>query len=146
MTDIRLERSADPARCPMCGADYKQVIPELVKCSGCGFEEKSIFGIVKEYIDLNGIPTVTAVAKGCGIPVRKIDNFLRSGQLEIPESSDIFIKCRRCGIDIRFGKYCKECAAILTKDLTNAIVIKDSEIGEVPRKMEGKMHFINKDK
>lgn len=146
MTEIRIERAADPAKCPMCGGDYKQVIPELVRCSICGFEEKSTFGIVKEYIEENGIPTVSEVAKGSGVPVRKINNYLRSGQLEIPEGSDVFIKCRRCGIDIRFGKYCKECARILMKDLTNAIEITESEIGEVPKKMEGRMHFINKGK
>lgn len=146
MAEMSVERSADPAKCPICGADYKQVIPELVKCSKCGFEEKSTFGVVKEYIDENGIPTVSEVAKGCGIPIRKINNFLRSGQLEIPESSDIFIKCRKCGIEIRFGKYCKECASILTRDLSNSIVVTESEIGEVPRKLVGKMHFINREK
>jgi hypothetical protein len=145
MTDGRIERLADPAKCPICGADYKQIIPELVKCSKCGFEEKSTFGIVKEYIDINGISTMSEVSKGCGVPIRKIDNFLRSGQLEIPDSSDIFIKCRRCGIDIKFGKYCKECAAILRKDLTRAFEITESEIGDVPRKMEGKMRYIRKD-
>lgn len=143
MAGIRIERGADPARCPICGADYKQVLPELVKCPSCGFEEKSTFGIVKEYIEENGIPTISEVSKGCGVPVRKINNYLRSGQLEIPESSDVFIKCRRCGTDIRFGKYCKECAAILIKDMNNSIEIKESEIGEVPKKMEGKMHYIN---
>lgn len=146
MTDIRIERAADPAKCPICGGDYKEVIPELVKCPSCGFQEVSTFGVVKEYIEKNGISTVSEVAKGLGIPVRKINNYLRSGQLEIPESSEVFINCKRCGIEIRFGKYCKECANIMIKDLTNSIEIKESEIGEVPKKMEGKMHFINKDK
>lgn len=146
MAEMRVEILADPAKCPMCGGIYKELIPELVKCSSCGFEEKSTFGIVKEYIDANGIPTIKEVAKACGIPIRKIDKFLRSGQLEIPESSDVFIKCKRCGVEIRFGKYCKECALILAKDITNALVITESEIGEVPKKLEGKMRYINKDK
>lgn len=146
MAEMRVERTADPAKCPMCGSDYIQVIPELVKCSKCGFEEKSTFGVVKEYIDENGISTMSAVSKACKIPIRKIDNYLRSGQLEIPESSEIFIKCRKCGIDIKFGKFCKECAGILLRDLNNTIVITESEIGEVPRKSVGKMHFISKEK
>ncbi|PXV96234.1 hypothetical protein C8E03_101869 [Lachnotalea glycerini] len=145
MADIRIEYRADPARCPICGADYRQVIPELVKCVKCGFEEKSVFGIIKEYIDKNGVTTMSDVAKGCKLPIRKVDYYLRSGQLEIPENSEIFIKCRRCGIDIRYGKYCRECALILLKDITNSFEIKESEIGEVPRKMEGKMRFINKE-
>lgn len=146
MTEVRVELLADPSRCPMCGGDYKQVIPELVKCSKCGFEEKSTFGIVKEYIDKNGISTIKEVAKECGVPIRKIDKFLRSGQLEIPESSEVFIHCKRCGVEIRFGKYCKECAAILKRDLTNAIAITESEIGEVPKKLDGRMRFIHKEK
>jgi RNase P subunit RPR2 len=145
MANIRIERGADPSRCPICGADYRQIIPELVKCASCGFEEKSTFGIVKEYIEQNGISTISEVSKKCGVPIRKIDNYLRSGQLEIPEGSDIFIKCKRCGIDIRFGKYCKECAAILIRDLSSAVEIKESEIGEVPRKMDGKMRFIHRE-
>ncbi|KAB1440135.1 hypothetical protein [Candidatus Galacturonibacter soehngenii] len=145
MAGIRIERGADPSRCPICGADYKQIVPELVKCPSCGFEEKSTFGIVKEYIEKNGITTMSVVSKECGVPIRKIDNFLRSGQLEIPEGSDIFIKCKKCGVDIRFGKYCKECATELIRDLSNAIEIKESEIGDIPRKLEGKMRYINKD-
>ncbi|WP_099467550.1 hypothetical protein [Konateibacter massiliensis] len=145
MEGIRIQPKADPSTCPLCGGEYKQIIPEIVKCSACGFEEKSTFGIVKEYIEENGIPTILAVAKGCNVPVRKIDNFLRNGQLEIPESSEVFIKCRRCGIDIRFGKYCKECATILARDLSKSFEIKESEIGEVPKKKQGKMRYINKE-
>ncbi|MFA9376966.1 MAG: hypothetical protein ACERKZ_09465 [Lachnotalea sp.] len=146
MAEIRLELAADPAKCPKCGGDYKQVVPEAVKCSKCNFEEISTFGRVKEYIDKNGLPTVSEVAKACNVPIRKIDKYLRSGQLEIPESSDVFISCKKCGIDIRFGKYCKQCAAILIKDLSSSIEVKESEIGEIPRKFEGKMRYMNKEK
>lgn len=145
MENKRIERGADPSTCPICGAIYKQIVPELVKCPSCGFEEKSTFGIVKDYIEKNGMPTMAEVSKACKVPIWKIDKYLRSGKLEIPESSDVFIKCRRCGKDLRFGKFCKECADILVRDISNAFHIEESEIGEVPRKLKGKMHYINKE-
>lgn len=34
---------------------------------------------------------------------------LKEGKLEIPSNSDIFIKCKICGCDIRYGELCNKC-------------------------------------
>ena len=68
--------------------------------------------------------------------------YLREGRLEIPENSPIYIKCESCRCDIRSGRYCKECAAKLSKDLEGAMRMDEYEIGEVPKMKQGKMHYI----
>lgn len=131
-----------PTVCSKCGGElsYKS-LGEYV-CESCGNIERDDFGKVRSYIDENGPTPAVIISEQTGVAIDKINEFLRQGRVEIPEGSDIYIKCEKCGTDIRFGRFCPACAAKLSKQLKGVF-----EVGEVPKKksaVEGKMRFIGK--
>src|SRR5574344_1604589 len=125
-------------RCEKCGGPLKDPGLGVYICSKCGHQMLSDFGKVKNYIQENGPANAETLSEKTGVSLKKIDKFLRQGKIEIPENSDIFIKCESCGTDIRYGRYCPACASRLAKQLSSALVM--SEVGEVPKKT-GKMRF-----
>lgn len=105
------------------------------------------FQKVKAYIKEHGKTPAIIIAQETGVPVSVIDRFLRQGRVEIPEGEEKYIHCERCGADIRYGRFCPECAAELGKQLQ--VSLNYGEIGETPKAKkgnEGKMYFLNKDK
>lgn len=129
------------AKCPKCGSKYNGEETSTFHCSNCGYEEPTNFGIVREYLNEHGNASAITISRDTNIPIGEINSFLRNGKLEIPENSDVFIRCKRCGIEIRYGSYCPECAQELAKELQGAF---DSTIvGVVPKNLQGKMHSHN---
>lgn len=127
--------------CTKCHGELQYMGHGQYRCTTCGNVELDDFGKVYKYIDENGPAPAIIIAQGTGVHIEKINNFLREGRVEIPEGSDVYIKCERCGRDIRFGRFCPECAASLSKQLQGVF-----EAGEVPKSKSGggKMRFINK--
>lgn len=130
-------------RCENCGGLLKDAGLGIYICSQCGCESLSEFGKVKKYIEENGPSNAYNISIGTGVSANKIEKFLRQGRIEIPEGSDSFISCEKCGTDIRYGRYCPACATKLKKELTS--VLLPTEVGEVPKK-KGKMRYMNEDK
>lgn len=126
-------------RCESCGGLLKDAGLGIYVCSQCGDETLSPFGKVKKYIQENGPDNAYNISQETGVPVSKIDKFLREGRIEIPDGSDCYISCEICGIDIRYGRYCPACATKLKKELSSALLA--TEIGEVPKKV-GKMRYV----
>lgn len=116
-------------------------------CPACKKIDDEQFDKIRDYIYKNGTATMVELEQNTGISIRRIEQYLKEGRLEIPENSPIFIKCETCHRDIRSGKYCKECAAKLTKDFKTALVIDEFEVGDAPKKKNsGKMRYLdNKD-
>lgn len=141
----KLKQVLTSAKCPKCGTMYKDLQTSVYICPNCGYEEPTNFGIVREYLEEHGNASAIEISRDTGISVREINTFLRNGRLEIPESSDVFIACKRCGVSLRYGKYCPNCAAELAKELKGAF--DNSSVGVVPRNsMQGKMHSLNQQK
>ena len=72
-----------------------------------------------------------------------IEHFLKKGRLEIPEGSDFYITCEKCGCHIRYGRYCPECTL---KTVTGLKSLFHEDMGERPKSHihtsnKGKMHF-----
>lgn len=132
-----------PTNCKKCGTRYSYKAFGEYECPECGFIEYDEYGKIRKFLDDNGPQPAVAISKATKIPVPVINQYLREGRLEIPDGSEIFISCEICGADIRFGRYCPQCASKLAKDLQSALM--PSEIGEVP-KMSGKMRFISSEK
>ena len=124
--------------CPKCKKPYGKAVLGMLRCENCGHEEPDDFGRVRTYIEEHGPSTALEIARDVGISINKVNSFLRSGKLEIPEGSLIYIQCQKCGTDIRFGRYCPNCAREIAQELKDAFDISD--IGEVPKGMSGKMH------
>lgn len=140
----RLNLDSKPSACTKCHGELQYIGHGQYKCDTCGNIEYDDFGKVYKYIDDNGPSSAIVIAEATGVQIDKINVFLREGRVEIPEGSAVYIKCERCGRDIRFGRFCPECAAALSKQLKGVF-----EAGEVPKKKsqgDGKMRFLGKDK
>lgn len=131
-------------KCPDCGTPMKYIYGEMFECPSCHKKALSDFGLVREYLDKNGPQPAIVISDATGVKVEVIDKFLRQGRVEIPDGSDVYIKCQSCGTDIRYGRYCPECMAKMTKTLGKELLVSD--MGERPtrKEMSGKMHILDK--
>lgn len=112
-------------------------------CPACKKKEEEMFEKVKTFLNEHGPATYAVIAEETGISETTIKQWLKDGRLEVPEGSDIYIKCEHCGCNIRSGRYCPSCAAELTKELKG---LYSGNIGEVPRNTTGKMRFLDRNK
>lgn len=112
-------------------------------CPECKALDDEQFERVRDYIVEHGTATMLEIENALGVPIQRIRQYLREGRLEIPENSPIYLHCESCHCDIRSGRYCKECAAKLSKELQGTLRIDEYEIGEVPKiKPKGKMRYL----
>lgn len=142
-TSNNISRFSMLIKCPKCKAECREEDSQTYRCTKCGHQELTDFGKVRTFLDEHGKSTAMEIARVTGVPIGKIHSFLRNGRLEIPEDSDMYIGCKRCGTDIRYGKYCPECADILKKELLDAFDL--GTVGAVPKHVNGKMQFLNRD-
>lgn len=132
-----------PSVCSICSGRLCYRSHGEYICESCGNIDRDDFGKVRNYIEVNGPTPALLIAEGTGVPMDKINAYLRQGRVEIPEGSSIYITCEGCGRDIRFGRFCPDCAIKLSKQIQGAL-----EVGDVPRfkaPTEGTMHFIGRD-
>lgn len=126
--------------CPICGQPMKYMFGEVYKCQKCGRSELSDFGKVREFLEKAGAQPAVVISRETGVELNVIDKFLKEGRVEIPDGSDVYIKCQSCGTDIRYGRFCPECMMKMTKDLGQAMLAP--EVGERPRSKSGRMHTL----
>lgn len=129
------------AKCPKCHMMYRDTQASTYICDNCGYEEPTNFGIVREYLEEHGNASALEISRDTNVPVGEINSFLRHGRLEIPESSEVFIKCKRCGQDLRYGKYCPSCAQEMARELKGAFDM--GTVGVVPKSSSAKMHVLH---
>ena len=134
-----------PSVCDKCGGKYKYKAQGIYECEDCRNVMLDDYGKVRVFLETNGNAPAIVISAETGVPVSVIQEYLKDGKLEIPDGSDIYIKCEKCGKDIRYGKYCPSCATQLSKDLQGALHM--GNIGEVPKvnKSTGKMRYFEKD-
>lgn len=115
-------------------------------CPRCREAEAREFSWVKNYVYANPGATMIEVEEATGVPIHQITEYLKAGRLEIPNNSPIFIKCEKCGQDIRSGRFCSECAHKLSAKLRKELEFDEFQIGEKPtRPSGGKMRFLGKE-
>ena len=132
-----------PVRCSKCGGNLVYKSQGEYECKICGNIERDDFGKVRHYIEVNGATPAAIISENTGVPITKIDKFLREGRVEIPDGSDVYIKCERCGCDIRYGRFCPACVLAMGKQIQGAL-----DMGELPTKKNnaGRMHFLDKER
>lgn len=129
--------------CPKCEAKYANVELGIYVCPKCGYQEKSEFGVLRTYLEEHEGATVSEISQGTGIAVNKITSYLEKGRIQIKEGSKYFMKCQKCGTDIKSGRYCRNCATNVFSEISEAIT--EGQIGDKPKsKIDGKMRFIGK--
>ena len=107
--------------CPKCGTRMIYAYGEVYECPKCG--------------------NAVTIADATGVSVKTIQKFLYQGRIEIPDGSGSYIKCQMCGAEIRYGRFCPECSAKLSRDNSSMVYV-----GEKPKhKMDynGKMHTLD---
>lgn len=124
--------------CSECRIPMKYIYGEMYQCPSCGTKELSDFGKVREFLEKAGPQPAVIIADATGVKLSVIDNLLRQGRIEIPDGSDVYIKCQSCGADIRYGRYCPECIARTTNNISQAMLAP--EMGERPRSKSGRMY------
>lgn len=127
-------------QCKKCGGVTVYTYSGTYQCEACGHEEKDDFGKVKDYIEKNGPSPAIVISTATGVKLGIIEEFLKTGRVEIPDGSPIYIKCENCRTDIRYGRLCPECARALTGDLKK--VFFNENVGEKP-KVDGRMRFLD---
>ncbi len=131
--------------CKSCGSTMKYIFGEMFECPNCGRKEATDFGKVKDYLDTYGPTSAAIIADRTGVELGVIETLLKQGRVEIPDGSGIYIKCEKCGTDIRYGRYCSDCIKKLSSGLNKAMWNPD--VGEKPTiksEMTGKMHIQSK--
>lgn len=131
--------------CPDCHEKMEYVFGERFICHKCGRIEMSDFGKVKEFIEENGPQPAIAINHATGVSLNYINKLLMQGRIEIPDGSEVYIKCQRCGTDIRYGRFCPECMMRMGNSING--VMSMEEVGERPKnvkKRNGEMHYLDK--
>lgn len=128
--------------CRVCHGRMELTSAGKFICERCGAVELNDFGKVKAFLDENGPSTAFVISQATGVRLKVVDELLLDGRLEIPEGSKEYIHCQKCGCEIRYGRYCPDCARSLVNDIKKAFYMGD--VGAKPRKtVEGKMYYIN---
>lgn len=129
--------------CSNCGNEMKYIYGEMFECLSCGRKELSDFGKVKRFLEINGPQPAIFINEGTGVSLDNINKYLREGRIEIPDGSETYIKCQKCGTDIRYGRYCPECMLQMAKNVNQALWMP--EVGEKPKitNNNGKMHTLD---
>lgn len=130
--------------CKKCGRFFKYVNIGYGLCPDCTKIDNAQFEKVKAYMYEHGQANAIEISEATGISERQIMQYLRDGRVEIPSNSPIFIKCEMCHTDIRYGRFCPECALKLQKTSQDMkrFTVDMYEVGETPKKNKsGKMHI-----
>lgn len=133
-----------PKTCSVCGEPLVYKCLGEYRCEACGNIDRDDFGKVRHFLDENGPTPALLISEKTGVALSKINQYLRQGRVEIPDGSSVYIKCEVCGKDIRFGRYCPECAVRFSKSMQGTAVT-----GDIPKHTAGaggEMRFFGKEK
>ncbi len=135
-----------PIKCERCHGKLEYIGSGKYECELCQHIMMDDFGKVKEYINENGPSPIIEISAMTGVKKSLIESFLKKGRLEIPEGSDFYITCEKCGCHIRYGRYCPECISQTARGIKSLF---HEDMGERPKvhlnsSKKGKIHFFNK--
>ena len=100
-----------PNTCAECGGElvYKGV--GEYRCEQCKAVVYDDYGKVRLYVEQHPGATIADTEAATGVPHKVIRQLLREERLEVATGSRTFLSCRSCGVQIRSGELCPQCAA-----------------------------------
>ena len=122
--------SSRKRKCSNCGNVLDYVALGEYVCSFCGNKELDDYGIIRKFLDEHGPASASVIETSTGVPRAIINQYLKKGRLEITDGSPVFLKCERCGKNIKFGRICAACAKNTVSKMEETVPIE--EIGEEP--------------
>jgi hypothetical protein len=122
-----------PVRCSLCGGSLVFEGGGTYSCIHCGNVELDNFGKVSQFLYENGPAPIIVIEQATGVEGIEIEKMLKEGRLQIPEPSEYYIKCEKCGCDIKYGRFCTNCI----KELAGGIkMLFNSAEGKKPKRRE----------
>jgi ribosomal protein L37E len=128
-------------KCKRCGKWFKEYMHNPELCPACMTLDAYDFDKVRQYLYAHDTATAIELSENTGVAVSQIEWYLRNGRLEIPENSPIFIRCERCGTDIRYGRFCSDCSVSLSNALRIELNFDESQVGEKPKKKDKQKNY-----
>ena len=102
--------STNVAVCKDCGKLFNYVSGERI-CYNCRDEDEKKLIIVKTYLHENPGAQLHTVCNETGATMRQINTYLREERLQAINKSGLpVIHCKKCGVGIDSGYYCKKCS------------------------------------
>ena len=87
-------------------------------CSKCSMDHiEEDFKKVRDYLYDHPGADIKEVAQATGVSERTIIKLLKDERIEVVEDSNALLKCERCTVGIKSGRYCDECKSEIAKEL-----------------------------
>mgnify|MGYP001295781955 CR=1 FL=1 len=102
------------ANCTRCGKIFRPVGGRKM-CPQCLEADQKDFAAVRDYLKENPGAHIAAVSEATGVPVKRIQEYLREGRLVLAASAD-WLRCERCGAPLQTGRLCAKCLAEIAKE------------------------------
>lgn len=112
--------------CPRCKKIFTPLNNNLL-CPNCIKEEEDEFQRVRNYVRENRGVDIHLTSEATQVSVKKIIRYLREGRLEVTEGMQDFLKCEKCGVPIRTGRFCKNCMDKMSEGLTSMLVMPKTD-------------------
>lgn len=93
--------------CTRCGKIFRPFGGRKM-CPECLKADQEEFAAVREYLKENPGADIAAVSEATGVPVKRIQEYLREGRLVLATSVE-WLKCERCGASLQSGRLCAKC-------------------------------------
>lgn len=130
----------DVRNCKSCGRMFNYIGSPT--CPTCEKELENKFQEVRKYVREHKDATITVVAEENDVSVNQIKRWVRQERLAFTDASQVGLECENCGAMIRTGRFCDNCKAKMTNELSGAI--KKTTVVQQPKQKESaKMRFLD---
>ncbi len=94
--------------CTNCNMPFNQVRNEE-QCPACAASGDATFRRIKEYLYEHQGASASELVSVLGVSMRQIRQFLREDRLEVVGDGYSGLRCDKCGVNIKTGRYCESC-------------------------------------
>lgn len=114
--------------CKRCGKLFNYVSGSPV-CPACRDALEQKFQEVKKYVQDNKGATIHDVSENCEVDVQQVRQWVREERLEFSSEGGVTgINCEKCGKSISTGRFCPQCKAEMTNNLSSALPKQKQEV------------------
>ncbi|MDR1687469.1 MAG: MerR family transcriptional regulator [Clostridiales bacterium] len=101
--------------CPRCRKVFRYITSPV--CPDCEKEEEMLFETVVDYVRENPDSNLAAVSLATGVSAKKLLRYVREGRLEISKGMYGEVRCEKCGVPIKKGRYCDSCVISVNRQV-----------------------------
>jgi len=136
----------DFTNCVRCGKLFNRGTIPI--CESCVKREEEDFLRIKDFIYENPNSSMSKVAEGTGVSLKRILKYLKEGRLELsPDVIGNDFTCERCDAPITTGKYCKKCQAEFSSEVNELFRKDEPELKKSSSSQpNNKMHYGKREK